>query len=341
MATQGISTSTLQQLQRARNGMLLHHAMCAAAKLGVADLIQKGEGTIAKLADALKVNEDMLYRLLRALAGEGVFEEYSPRTFRNSQLSRSLCDDGPGSLRAFYLFWGTEFYYRSLGEIVYSLKTGDPAIGKVLGMNEWEYMRQNPEMAAIFDDAMTCNASLTGPAVAEAYDFGRWGSIMDVGGGHGILLANILRRHTSLSGVLADQPDVLERARQRGFLNGELATRTLMQECDFFRDVPSGCRAYMMKSVIHDWDDEKSHQILMNCRRAVPDDGVFLLVECELTEPNLPSAGKLIDLVMMVLAGGKERTFGEYERLLGRAGFRLNKVIPTASEVTIIEAFPV
>jgi hypothetical protein len=341
MTAQGVSTSTLQQLQLARNGMILHQAMCAAAKLGVADLMEKGEGTTGQLAGALKVNEDMLYRLLRALAGEGVFEEYSPRTFRNSQLSRSLCEGSPGSLRPFYLFWGTEFYYRSLGEIVHSVKTGDPAIGKVLGMNEWEYMRQNPEMAAIFENAMTSNANLTGPAVAEAYDFGQWESIMDVGGGHGILLSNVLRRHTSLHGILADQPDVLERARLRGFLDGELAPRTSMQDCDFFSDVPSGCRAYMMKSVIHDWDDEKAQQILMNCRRAVPDNGVLLILECELSEPNLPSAGKLIDLVMMVLAGGKERTLGEYGELLGRAGFRLNKVIPTASEVTIIEALPV
>jgi hypothetical protein len=270
-----------------------------------------------------------------------VFEESAPRTFQNTQLSRGLLTDAPGSLRSFFIFWGTEFYYRSLGEILYSIQTGQPARAKLFGSNEWEYMRQHPELAGIFDDAMTNFSDLVGPSIAEAYDFGAWESIMDIGGGNGILLSHLLRRHTSLRGVLADQPHVLERARARGFLGGELTRRTSMQECDFFREVPSGCRAYMMKSVIHDWNDEKAKEILMNCRQAVPANGALFLVEWGLSEANLPATGKLMDLVMLVVTGGKERTVAEYNTLLSSAGFRFNKVIPTASEMAIIEAIPV
>ena len=340
MTSQAASSIALAPLLQARNNLIIHQALHAAAKLGVADLLNSGLRTTAELAGELKVNEEALYRTLRALASQGIFEETAPRTFRNSQLSRSLRTDEPGSVRALFLFFGTEFYYRSLGEILYSIETGKPGREKIVGMSEWEYMRQHPELARIFDDAMTSNSDLMGPAIAAAYDFGAWESIMDIGGGNGILLSHVLKAHKKLRGVLADQPHVLERARQRGFLEGELAARTSMQECDFFREVPSGCRAYLMKSVIHDWDDEKARAILMHCRRAVPANGALLLVEWGLSDANLPSTGKLMDLAMLVLTGGKERTTEEYRELLASGGFRLQKLIPTASEYTIIEAIP-
>jgi hypothetical protein len=134
---------------------------------------------------------------------------------------------------------------------------------------------------------------------------------------------------------------VLERARERGFLDGDLAKRTVMSECDFFREVPAGCRAYLMKNVIHDWDDVKARDILVNCRRAIADDGVLLLVEWSLPEANLPSTGKLSDLIMLVLTGGKERTLDEFRKLLNEAGFQFNRTVPTSTELAIIEALPV
>jgi O-methyltransferase domain/Dimerisation domain len=340
MTAHTASGITPAPLLQARYNLIIHQALYAAAKLGVADLLERGSRTTAELATELKVNEEALYRTLRALAGLEVFEEAGPRTFRNSPLSCFLRTAYPGSVRSFLIYWGTEFYYRSLGEILYSIQTGKPARAKLVGMNEWEYMRQNPELAGIFDDAMTNGSDLMGPPIAAAYDFEAWGSIMDVGGGNGILLSHILKVHQKLRGVLADQPHVLERARQRGFLGGELASRTSMRECDFFREVPSGCRAYLMKSVIHDWDDEKARQILINCRRAVPSDGILLLVEWGLSEANLPSAGKLMDLVMLALTGGKERTIEEYGELLASAGFRFQGVTPTPAEYVIIEAVP-
>jgi hypothetical protein len=205
-------------------------------------------------------------------------------------------------------------------------------------LGPYRYTAQQPDEVSPL--AMTNNSDRLGAEVATGYDFGTWGSVMDVGGGNGMLLSHILRTHQNLRGVLADQPHVLERARQRGFLGGELAARTAMQECDFFREVPSGCRAYLMKSVIHDWNDERARQILINCRQVVPADGVFLLVEWGLSEANLPSWGKLMDLVMLVLTGGKERTIEEYRELLADGGFRLQRVITTPGEVAIMEAVP-
>ncbi len=209
----------------------------------------------------------------------------------------------------------------------------------MLGMNGFEYLRQYPEAARIFDDAMTNMSELFGPGIAAAYDFGAWGSVMDVGGGNGMLLAALLRGHPGLGGVLADLPQVLARAQQHSFLNRDLETRSAFQPCDFFREVPSGCRAYVMKNVIIDWDDERAHAILVNCRRAVPADGVLLLVDFAIADGDPASLEKLADVTMLVLTGGKVRTVREYNDLLADADFRLTRVIPVA-DLKILEAIP-
>jgi hypothetical protein len=341
MTPQDAAASAPVHLLRILDGLIIHQALCAAAKLGVADLLTGGPRSIAELADQLDVNESALHRILRALASQRVFEETNPGVFANTELSHFLETDVPGSIRSVLIFRGSEFFYAPFGEILYSVQTGKSARAKLHGMEGFEYLKEHPDMARVFDDAMTSISRLVGPPVAAAYDFGAWGSVMDVGGGNGMLLAAILNAHSGLRGVLADLPHVLERARQRGFLGGELEARSAFEACDFFREVPSGCRAYMMKSVIHDWDDEASLTILANCRRAVPDDGVLLLVEYPIPEANLPSAGKLTDIVMLVLTGGRERTIEQYRGLLASAGFRLNDVYPTSADLVIIEAMPV
>jgi hypothetical protein len=230
---------------------------------------------------------------------------------------------------------------RPFQEFAYSLQTGIASRHMLSGMDSFQYLAQNPELAKIFDDAMTAFTNLIGPSVAGSCDFSSWESLTDVGGGNGILLSHILKAHKSLRVVLADVPHVLERARVRGYLSGDLASRATMQPCNFFETIPPGTRAYLMKSIIHDWDDDQSLQILANCRRAVPADGALLLVELGLSEPNQPSGGKIIDLFMLVLTGGRERTPDEYHSLLARAGFRLNRVIPTGIDFVILEALPV
>jgi len=340
MSTQNQSTETPMHLLSMSHGLIIQQALYSAAALGIADSLKDGPQTSTELAHRLEVNESALYRILRLLASQSVFEEASPRTFANSKLSQFMRSGVPDSVRSILMFRGSELFFRPFGEILYSVRTGKSARTKVLGMDGWEYLKQHPDLARVFDDAMTDMSALIGPTVAAAYDFGRWGSIMDVGGGNGILLACILKAHPKMRGVLADLPHVLERAEQRGFLGGELQVRSSMHACDFLREVPPGCSTYMMKNVIHDWDDDQAMAILANCRRVVPADGALLLVEWALPEGNLDSQGKLYDVVMLVNTGGKERTMEEYRQLLARAGFRINEVIRTSSDFNIIEALP-
>ena len=328
------------QLLQYRSQLILHQAIAAVAKFGVADLLERGIHATSGLAQELALNEDALYRTLRALAAQGIFEETSPRSFRNTPLSNPLRSDVPQSVRALFIFSGSEFCARPFQEFAYSLQTGIASRHMLSGMDSFQYLAQNPELAKIFDDAMTAFSNLIGPSVAGSCDFSSWESLTDVGGGNGILLAHILQAHKSLRGVLADVPHVLERARLRGYLSGDLASRAIMQPCNFFETIPTGTRAYLMKSIIHDWNDDQSLQILANCRRAVPADGALLLVELGLSEPNQPSGGKIIDLFMLVLTGGRERTPDEYRSLLARSGFRLNRVIPTGIDFVILEALP-
>ena len=321
--------------------LALHQCVFAVAELGVADLLVSGPQSTADIAKKLRVDEDALFRILRLLASQGIFTETAPRTFANTDVSNFLRSDVPGSLRSMGRFRGTDFVYRSFGEILHSIRTGEPGRAKVLGMDGWEYLERNPGTARIFDDAMTDISAIVAPTIASAYDFSKWESLMDVGGGNGVLLAAILRAHRALRGVLADQQHVLRRARERGFLSGSLEKRSAMQPCDLFRDIPKGCRAYLMKSVIHDWNDEDAHRILSQCRRAVPKNGALLLVEFNLPEDSSPSRSKFTDVTMMVLTGGKERTVPEYSALLSTAGFRLNEVARTASDFNVMEALPV
>jgi hypothetical protein len=337
---QAEATVTPMQLLARADGLLIHQALYAVAKLGVADLLQDGPRTTVDIARQLNVSELALYRVLRVLASEGVFEEIRPQTFVNTGLSQFLCTGTSGSIRELMIFRGSKHFFTPFSEILYSIQTGESARTKIDGRNGFESLRQNPELATVFDDAMTNLSQLAAPAIASAYDFAQWGSVMDVGGGNGVLLAEILKVHTSLHGVLADQPHVLERARQRGFLGGELANRTTMQGCDFFRQVPSGCRAYVMKSVLVDWNDEQACTILRNCRQAVSNDGALLVVDFSVAEDSLSSRGKLRDLTMLVLTGGKVRTIREYRDLLAQGGFRLNKVVPVPGEISILEALP-
>ena len=328
-------------LADARNGLILHQALCAVARLGVADAVKSGWHSAADLARELNANEDALYRILRLLASQGVFEEDDNRSFRNTEISNFLRSDASPSLRDLFIFWGSDLSYVSLGQMTRTLQTGKSAPMLLSGTDSFEVLRRDPEQARIFDNAMTTMSKLAAPAIAAAYDFGAWDSVMDVAGGNGFLLAEILRAHPQLRGVLADQQPVLDRARENQFLAGDLQARSSMQPCNFFESVPSGCRAYLMKHIIHDWDDKDSRIILANCRKAVPSNGVLLLVEVSLGDKNIPTFGKFADIVMLSLTGGRERTEAEYAALLSSADFHLNRVIPANERLCIIEAFPV
>ena len=327
-------------LLRMTDGLVVHQALCAVATLGIADLLNAGRQSAAQLASTLHVNEDAIYRTLRFLSGQGVFREIDSRTFVNTPLSDCLRSEVPGSIRAVLIFRGSRYHFSPFTEFLYSLETGIPARDKVLGKGAFEYLRADPDAERVFDDAMTALSKMWASAIAATYDFGQWETLTDVAGGNGALLAAILRAHPSLHGVLADAPSVVERARRREFLSGELAARTRFEPCDFFHAIPSGSRAYVMKNIIHDWNDAQAIEILRNCRRAVPGDGVLLLIEYRLGDDNAPSVGKMADLVMMTITGGKERTVDEHRALLNRAGFQLRRTIPISNEIMMLEAFP-
>jgi len=328
------------ELLRMTEGLVVHQALCAVAALGVADLLDAGERTASELAAALQVDGHALYRALRFLAGRGVFREVGARAFANTPLSAYLRTGVPGSVRPVLVFRGRPYYFSPFAEFLHAIETGRPPRNQRPEKGAFESLRADPLEERVFDDAMTAISALWAPAIAAAYDFGRWGSLTDVGGGNGLLLAAILTAHPGLHGVLADAPSVVDRARQRDFLSGELARRTRLEPCDFFDAVPGGTRAYLMKNVIHDWDDAQARRILQTCRRAVPADGVLLLVEYRLGDENVPSLGKMVDLVMLAVTGGKERTVDEHRLLLASAGFELRRAVPVSPEIMIVEAFP-
>ena len=328
----GPSTTSLQLL-RMTDGLIVNQALCVAASLGIADLLCNGSRDVSELATAVQANEQALYRLLRFLSGQGVFRETSSRRFANSDLSELLRSDVPGSVRRIAVFRGSPYFVSAQTGLRQAIVTGAPA------HDAFERLRLNPEEAQVFDDAMTELSAIWAPTLARAYDFGKWGCITDLGGGNGLLLANILRAHPGLRGVLADQAHVLERAKSCGFWD-DLSDRVCFEPTDFFRWVPRGCRAYLMKNVVHDWNDELALEILQNCRRAVPHDGVLLLVEYSVGPENAPSLGKFVDLVMLTSTGGKERTVEEHRQLLGTAGFHLARVIPVDGNVMLLEAKP-
>jgi C-methyltransferase len=328
------------QLLRLTESLILHQALYAAALLGIADLLKEGPRSVNELATLAQVNEDALFRTLRYLSSHQVFCETAPRQFSNGELSEWLRSDVPQSVRAIAIFRGSKSFFKPFEEFLYTVRTGKPSSNKALGMEGFDYLRGDPDEARIFDDAMTALSSLSASDIATAYDFGQWGSLMDIGGGQGLLLAEILRVHKTLRGVLTDQEYVIDRARASSMPLMQFSDRVRFQSADMFREVPGGCRAYLMKNVIHDWDDESASRILKNCRDSIPHDGVLLLIEYSLDEIDSAPLAQAVDLIMMTLTGGRERTFPEFRALLSGAHFQINRVIPVTGYMQIIEAFP-
>jgi hypothetical protein len=322
-------------------GKWVSASISVVAELGIADLLAKGDRTADELADAVSAHGPSLYRVLRALASVGVFAETEDRRFTLTPLAACLGSNVPNSVREFARFVAIPAASRSWDHLMHSVKTGETGLRKAFAVNNaFDYLRTHPEEAAIFDGAMTDNSRQSAPAVAQAYDFGRFRQLVDVAGGHGLLLATILQRFPSLEGVLFDLPEVIAGAKNA------LATYGLDGRCkiiggDFFQAVPAGADAYMLKHIIHDWDDERALAILRNIRKAIQLSGRLLIVEVIIAPGNEPSFGKLLDLEMLVIPGGRERTSDEYRDLFAGAGFRLAEIHETTAPTSIIEGVPV
>ncbi len=326
---------THQVLQIA-TGYMASAALYAALSLDVPDHLAAGPKDTAELARLTGANEDALFRIMRLLASLGLFAEAGPKRFALTPASELLRRDVPGSLRGMAIFLPDPLHLRVYANLIESVRTGTPAADTTFGMPVFEYLAKNPEYSKIFNDAMTAMSAPVIGAALEAYDFGRFGLLVDVAGGHGEVLMSILKKHPSVRGVLADVGHVIEGAKPRVAAAG-LSERCQAVPCDFFQSVPEGGDAYVMKHIIHDWDDARATVILKNIAKAMgAKRGTVVLLESVLTSG--PDFGKFIDIEMLALPGGRERSEDEFRALLAGAGFELTRVVPTKSPLSVIEA---
>ena len=312
-------------------GFIISQAISVAAKLGIADVISNDPLTVGELATATATDQSSLYRLLRALMSVGIFQKDSDGRYSNTAMSEFLRADHPESLRGIAHLLGDREHWHAHGNMMRSVKTDENGFTYTFGQPFFEYASTRPEIGLIFDEGMTSFTRGIAGAVTAAYDFSSAQIVADIGGGHGILLSKILEANQHLSGILFDQPQVVEVAKT--------SDRIKISGGDFFAEIPVAADVYLMKHIIHDWNDEQSKTILTNLAKAAAAGAKLLLIESVVEEVDaMPSMSKVMDLNMLVCTGGKERTAEEYAALLAETGFKLTNVYPTASPVQIVEA---
>jgi hypothetical protein len=320
------------------SGYMASAALQVTMRLDIAARLSNGPRPVADLAREAGVQTDGLYRVLRALAGLGIFAESSPRTFALTPAAE-LLRKGPGSLGDGIEFITDPLHFETYAEALHSVQTGQPAAEKVVGMPLFEYLAKTPQWSTSFNNAMTAFSANVMPAVLKAYDFSGIGTLVDVAGGHGHVLASVLRDYPQMRGVLFDVEHVIAGSGPPLAASG--AQNRIRAECgDFFKAVPAGGDAYIMKHIIHDWDDDRATAILSNIRKALDGkpQGRVILLEAVLAPGNAPDFAKLLDLEMMLFPGGRERTAEEFGALFNRAGFTLTRVVPTESMLSVVEA---
>jgi hypothetical protein len=330
--------SQAMRLMNLTTGKWVGQAISVAAELGIADVLGNGSKSAAGIAKAVNASEDGVYRLMRALASVGLFAASEKRKFKLTSLGKLLRSDSVESVRGFACFTGHSSTWSPWGELRHSVRTGVPAFDHVFGVPIFEYLAKTPEASGVFDAAMTSLSTFESKAVINAYDFSRIGTIVDVAGGRGLLVAAILEANRKTRGILFDLPHVTSGApamlRERG-----VADRCEIVSGDFFTSVPSGADAYIMKHIVHDWDDERASQLLRNCCRAMRSGAKLLVVDVVIPKGAGSQYGKFLDLEMLVLTPlGRERTRDEFRDLLQQSGLRLSRVIPTASYLSVVEA---
>lgn len=318
-----------------QTGALVPQMLQVVTMRGIPDLLVDGPRASSDLAAASGLHERSLYRVLRSLAGLGFFAERSRGLFELKPLGRALTSaDGSGARELAVL---VEWWWKAMGEFARTVETGTDGMTLAYGMSFFEFLAANPTWGENFDRAVKGAHAGEKEAVANTYDFSSAGSVMDVGCGSGFLLAEVLRRHPGATGMLFDLPAVIAGGNEE--LDG-LRDRCDTVAGDFFASVPTGADCYMLSHIIHDWDESSCLQILRNCRQAMDERGRLLLIETVIPPGNDPHPGKMLDMVMLCVTGGMERTEVEYGELLAAAGLTMTRVIPTRSAVSIIEALP-
>ena len=330
-----------EQIRRLATGYIPAALMGVIIELGIPDLLAENTKPVSELAAAAHANDDALYRMLRTLSSFGIFTESSGRRFSLTSAGRLLRSDVPDSLRGYMRWVTSSFLFQNYADLMYSAQTAQPAVDHLFGNPLFSHLQTTPELSGIFNDAMTSFSQMVSTAVLQAYDFSGIKVIADLGGGQGALLTAILQKYPAMHGLLLEQEYVLAGARKR-FQESGAAQRCGAMAVDFFQGVPAGADAYLMKSIIHDWDDQRASIILRNCREALRnvESARLILVEAIVPEGSEPHMSKLTDMQMLVLAGGRERTREEFQQLLARNGFRMTVVVPTQSFVSVVEAAP-
>ncbi len=331
-----------QQLMQLCSGYMISAALYPVTKLGIAELLADGPKSIAQLAEETGANQDGLYRVLRALACVGLFAENPTRTFALTPASNLLRSDVTGNLRDLVAWMTNEFHFRTWGDMMHSVLTGRPSVEKVYGKVCFEAFQDLPETNVEFNNAMTNISAMTIPTILEHYDFSGIGTLVDLGGGHGLLISQILKHYPEMKGMLFDLPHVLEGAKSRIQRLG-LTSRLDTCPCNFFESVPAGGDAYIMQHILHDWTDEQCSVILKHVHKALAGKkhGKLIVLDSLVNTDGHFDFTKWKDLEMLLLPGGRERTEEEFRTLLGNAGFKITRTIPLPSMVSIIEAVPV
>jgi hypothetical protein len=337
------SAENARKLREMFSGYHVSQALYVVAELGIADLLREGVRDSDDLARSTKSHAPTLYRILRFLAAAGVLEEVVPRQFTLTSLGAALRSDVPGSVRSLFRFWLQSAHWQAWGRLLETVRTGVTSFELVHGMTLFDYYDQHPDAAALESQAMSSVTAVSGPGTASAYDFSALGTVVDVGGSEGQLLAAILERYPLLRGILFDRPAAVSAA------GGLLASAGVADRCSivagsFFESIPSGGDAYILRHILHDWSDERCLAILHVCREALAPKARLLIIERTMVESAQIATSVLhADLEMLVMCGGQERTQAQYARLLGDAGFRLTNAVATgeAPPHMIYEAIPV
>jgi hypothetical protein len=314
-------------------------SLYVVTQLGIADLLKGGARKVSQLAATVRVDERSLYRVLRLLASMDVFAETRRGEFKLTRLAATLCTDHPNSVRDVVLMICFPMHWRTCGDLMYSVQTGRSAFEHLYSRPLFGYLAEHEKEGKIYDSAMTGFAALAASALVAYYDFKSTHHLVDVGGGNGHLVTTVLRANPGMRGTLFDMPPVVNRASAFLQANG-VSDRCQTVGGSFFDTVPAGGDIYILKSIIHDWDDEAATLILKNCRKVVPPQGKLLLMDIVLPAGNPQCFGMLFDLEMLVTNAGCERTRAEFDKLLRNTGFRLTRVIPTALPLSIVEAEP-
>ena len=308
-----------------------------AAKLSLADHLTNGPMSAEQLAGPTETHADSLHRFMRTLASLGLLTEDSQKRFSLTPLGEALKTGAAGSARPTILTLASEGWVRGFGQLLHSVQTGESGFEKLYGMNVFDWLAKNPEEASLFSETMVGVHGAEPSAVAAAYDFSGLKTIVDVGGATGNLLTSVLASYPASRGILFDLPHVVNDAsafiQQKG-----LTDRITIESGSFFERVPNGGDAYLLSHVIHDWSEEKCLTILGHCKRAMKPESRLLIIEMVLPPGNTPHPGKLLDMMMLVGPGGRERTEEEYATLLSKAGLHLARVVPTESAVSVVEA---